>query len=92
MDQAMTGDQYPWVMAGYQDTSKGRRLAPRACWSDAAWQRALGIPEWLASPTVAQRVIGITDFDENGAAIYGAWACTLIPCPPIIEIDVTVEE
>lgn len=66
----MTPENRTKVTAGYQDMSRGRGIAPRPCWSDAAFQYALGIPQWRASPTAAQRNIGITGFDQHGRAIF----------------------
>lgn len=63
--------RFPYLIGGYQDTSTGRRLAPRMTWSDDAFRRALRIEEFMHAPTAPQRAIGIIGFDENGRAVYG---------------------
>lgn len=50
-----------YVTAGYQETSTGRRIAPVAYWSDAAFQRALRIPEYLAAQRGENDLVGVSD-------------------------------
>lgn len=57
----MIGEFDKYVSAGYQDSPTGRRLGVRRCWSDLAFEQALGVARGMTAPTQAQRRAGYAD-------------------------------